>query len=169
MPMTPFFLHCHETAVRETRSVVVPPHHETLPPGKLVFTELYCDERKCDCRRVLLRVHPDGDISQMLAHINFGWESADFYRRWSKTDGEMAEEMAGASLEFLAPQSRYADTLLDYAREELLSDDDYVERLKLHYFEFKAATEKKAGNLFASRKRPGKGRIRRAKGRDRRS
>ena len=84
-------------------------------------------------------VRPMQDSGRCLATINFGWETPAFYRKWSKDlDSEIADSMAGPTLEYFAPQSRYADAFLDFAIDQLFSDPAYVERLKRHYAEFKA-------------------------------
>jgi hypothetical protein len=136
MPMVAFYSRCLETAQRETRGVTLAPNPD-LPEGQFIFTELYCDDPECECRRVIFLVQPRGDLSTVLATLNFGWESAAFYAAWSH-DEEMAAEMAGLTVEPFGRQTEYANAFFDLAEEILIGDAAYVERLKRHYAEFRA-------------------------------
>jgi hypothetical protein len=63
--------------------------------------------------------------------VGFGWETAEFYRGWiGSTDG--ADEMVGASLEALGPQSKYSEAVLALCKYAL-QDQEYLERIKRHY------------------------------------
>ena len=55
MPMIPFHSLAGERAFDEMRVISVM-KEGTLPPGNYGFTELYCDEDDCDCRRVIFQV-----------------------------------------------------------------------------------------------------------------
>jgi len=166
MPMSPFFQRCLETAMAETRTVTFLDDRYGIPPGEMVFDEFYCDEFGCDCRRVLLRARVSHDFDHSLASVSYGWERPEFYQAWSKAlEPAEASGMAGASLELLAPQSRYAESILDYAEEHLFGDPLYVARLQRHYAQFKATLRRspKGGTGFDWRRRarPGGGRKRR--------
>src|SRR6185295_18051775 len=72
-----------ELAQREVRCVHVGPaadSHEDdpLPPDEYVYVELYCDDLKCDCRRVLLQMISKTKPDEALAWITFGWEKERF-------------------------------------------------------------------------------------------
>ncbi|MEW6071060.1 MAG: hypothetical protein AB1726_00505 [Planctomycetota bacterium] len=57
MPYVSFHEYFPELARRETRTVTLMGSSSfELPPGKYALVELYCDERRCDCRRVFLYV-----------------------------------------------------------------------------------------------------------------
>ncbi len=135
--MTPFYTRLPELAARETRSVHVLVPGGPLPIGEYGFIEHYCEEDDCDCRRVLLQVTTPLAPHVVLATINFGWESAEFYTRWMHGDEEAGREITAASLDPLNPQSEYAEHLLHLFQERLMTDADYVARLARHYQLFK--------------------------------
>jgi len=75
---------------------------------------------------------------QIIATINYGWEEPEFYVTWMGSEAE-EDEMTGATLEPLLPQSRHSSFFLRFFGEMILRDPAYVERLKRHYAMFKAA------------------------------
>jgi hypothetical protein len=142
MPMTPFMDRFPEVGPAETRSVKVTgdPH---LPDGEYGFFEFYCNEPGCDCRRVTIWVlRPETGWRKVWATISYGWESPDFYRKWSP--GQDPHEMQGASLDTLNAQSQYSSALLDLFQTVLISPG-YVERLKRHYQMFRASVDQAGG------------------------
>jgi hypothetical protein len=141
--MIPFHSRFLEVAARETRSLHVLSGGGKLPFGEYTLLECYCDDPGCDCRRVLVQVVPAGRPNEVLAVINYGWESAAFYTRWMHGDANAGREITAASLDPLHPQSAYADCLLDLFRDVVAADRDYVARLARHY------------ELFKSTQRPG--------------
>jgi hypothetical protein len=143
MPMTLFMERFPEVGARETRSAKVAQRHD-LPDGEYGFLEFYCDEPGCDCRRVTISVlRPETGWSKIWATISYGWESADFYRKWSKA-GSDPIEMQGPGLDPLNAQSQFSPALLDLFRF-LLESTEYVERLKRHYRMFRDAVERVDG------------------------
>jgi hypothetical protein len=88
-------------------------------------------------------LRPESGWRKVLATIGYGWESPDFYRRWSQS-GSDPVEMAGPSLDPLNPQTQYSPALLDLFRF-LLESAEYVERLKRHYRMFRDSVEKENG------------------------
>jgi len=140
MPMTPFMEKFPELGARETRSVTVTDQPD-LPDGEYGFTELYCNEPGCDCRRVTIIVlRPETGWSKTWATIGYGWESLDFYREWGGAHSDPIE-MQGPCLDSLNVQTKYSSALLDLFRV-LLQSPDYVERLKRHYQMFRESVEK---------------------------
>jgi len=147
MPMTLFMERFREVGARETRSAKITEPGD-LPVGEYGFLEYYCDEPGCDCRRVTIRVlRPETGWSKILATISYGWESADFYRKWSVA-GSDPIEMQGPDLDRLNPQTQYSSGLLDLFRF-LLESTEYVDRLKRHYRMFRESVEK--GSLESKR------------------
>ena len=143
MPLTPFYSRFRELAFREMRTVTL--HgHETIPDGHYGFLEFYCNERGCDCRRVLFHVIRSDSADLVWASVNFGWESPDFYRRWMHGDASDAEEMAGATLDPLNPQTEHAPALLALFQEVCAADPAYVRRLETHYRMFKEEVRKES-------------------------
>jgi hypothetical protein len=126
-----------ELAARETRTLRVLSPGGPLPPGEYGYLEHFCEQPECDCRRVLLRVTSAQPPHTVLATINYGGESADFYTRWMHGDVQAGSEITAASLDPLHPQSKYADHLLDFFQKEMITDPAYVARLARHCEMFK--------------------------------
>jgi hypothetical protein len=128
-----------EVGARETRSVTVTDGPD-LPQGEFAFLEFYCNERGCDCRRVLIEVlRPETGWSQIWATIGYGWESLDFYRKWGGA-GSDPLEMKGPYLDPLNPPTPYSAALLNLFRF-LLQSPDYVQRFQRHYQMFRDSVE----------------------------
>jgi hypothetical protein len=138
MGMSAFGSRFPEIAALETRSIRVLQGSE-LPNGHYGFIELYCDEVDCDCRRTVIQVVSEATGPKVWATINFGWESEEFYAEWMGSTGP-TPDFAGASLDPLNRQSKYADILLDYFINAV-ADDVYIERLKRHYALFKSSVQ----------------------------
>jgi hypothetical protein len=136
--MTAFHIYFPETARRETRSVTMRGDRRLLD-GEYGFLELYCDEQGCDCRRVLFYVVSSTAVHEILATINYGWETRRCYERWMG-NRESARWCRGASLEPFGTQTEYSAALLRLF-ETVVVDKEYVERLKRHYAMFKDAVE----------------------------
>jgi hypothetical protein len=137
--MAPFFSRFPELAARETRTVKLLEPFAGLPAGEYGFLELYCNEPTCDCRRVLFQVCRADRPNKVLATINYGWESEDFYAQWLHGDRESARELATADLDPLNTQTKLSPALLELFRQILLQDRAYIDRLRGHYRMFKRA------------------------------
>ena len=137
--MSPFYERFAEVAARETRVVRLPQPDAGLPAGGYAFAELYCTDPDCDCRRVLIQVWPEKPPGDILATINYGWESVEFYTRWLRGDEESGREIVAAELDPLNAQSRLSQGLLLLFRHVVANDPAYVQRLARHYDMFKAA------------------------------
>ena len=132
-----------DVAVRETHTLTIF-DEPGLPPGDYVFTEAYCNEPGCDCRRVFFNVIY-GDTGQVLATIAYGWESEEYYAKWlGSDDPAVIFSLKGPALNTWSPQSELAHELLAQM-PLLLSDPQYVARFKRHYQMFKAAVNQEAG------------------------
>jgi hypothetical protein len=119
-----------EVASTETRSAIIRKSLR-LPDGNYGFFESYCDDARCDCRRVLINVYRSDSSSKIWAVINYGWESVAFYRKWVRSN-ELAQKAKGPILDPLYPQSEYAPALLDLFTT-FIQDDEYLQKLKHHY------------------------------------
>jgi hypothetical protein len=151
MPMRPFIERFPDLGARETRSVTVT-DQPGLPNGEYGFLELYCDEPGCDCRRVTIVVlRPETGWGTTWATIGYGWESPDFYRKWSKA-GSDPIEMKGPALDSFNAQTSFAPALLKMFRS-LIQSPDYVERLKRHYQMFRGPVESETKRVENRRKR----------------
>lgn len=131
--MIPFASRFPDLAGRETRVVSLLQPGPGLRRGNYGFLELYCNDPACDCRRVLLEVIEQAQPQAILATINFGWESVEFYTRWLHGDAQGARETKEASLDPLNAQSDLAPHILRLFRELLMPDAAYVARLRRHY------------------------------------
>ena len=152
MPMVPFFSKVGQRAFKEMHTLVVM-KAKGLPPGPYGLLEFYCDEVDCDCRRVLFHVIRPDTGEKVWATINFGWETPEYYRTWSR-DGEMANEMAAASLEPLEPQTKYSTELLALFVDYVQPNAAYVESLKKHYAEMKRLCRKGSRHVLPSADQP---------------
>ena len=66
--------------------------------------------------------------------VAWGWEEVDFYAKWMRfATPEDAIEMKGPVLNLGSPQTQLSEGILELAREVLLKDPEYVERIKRHY------------------------------------
>lgn len=142
MPMTPFMERFKELGASETRSLTIT-GRDDLPDGEYGFIELYCNEPDCDCRRVMVAVLRPETGWKFWATINYGWESVEFYQKWSGAPAQDRFLWQGPFLDPLAEQTQYSPVLLDLFKF-LLESPDYVQRLKNHYQLFRAAVEEES-------------------------
>jgi hypothetical protein len=151
MPYVSFHEYFPEIAKRETRSITILKGSSSgLPAGEYGFLEMYCDERKCDCRRVFFCV-VSSPKKEPLAVIAYGWEGPEFYAEWmGDDDPETIEELKGPSLNMGSPQSSLAPAILKLVENVLLKDKSYVERIKTHYRMFRDRIDRK---LLSKRRR----------------
>lgn len=138
----PFALHFPDIAWEETRDLFIVKQPGSKVYGGYGLIELYCKDPKCDCRRVMFDVISE-EGHRSVAIINFGWESKAFYRKWYSLKNEKdIEEMKGPSLNPASARSMEAQELLRYVKEYVLTDANYVDRLKRHYKMFKDKVKK---------------------------
>lgn len=133
--MIPLGARLPDLAERETRTAHVR-GKPSLPDGDYGFIELFCDDPKCDCRRAIIWVVCPRLGRDILATLNYGWESLDFYARWVG-DRKLADGMAGVTLEPFGRQSKHASELKRLF-EYVLEDPEYAARIQRHYQAFKA-------------------------------
>ena len=135
MPFESLHYKYPQLAAAETRAIILPsPDNEFgLPPGSYLFMEMFCNEKDCDCRRVMFSVFADNQKEQ-LACLGYGWESESFYKKWMRTtDKAMARKLMKSSLVEMAPQSIYAGKILRMFNRCLLPQTSYLARVKEHY------------------------------------
>jgi len=144
MPYAFFHEHFPEIAERETRSITVQENSALgLPPGEYGFLDMYCNERKCDCRRVFLYV-VSPTKKEPVAVIAYGWESRKFYARWmGDDDPEIIKALQGPILNMGSPQSSSAPAILKIVKDIILQDSAYIERIKTHYRMFRDKVDRK--------------------------
>jgi hypothetical protein len=112
----------------------------TLPKGMYSFFDSHCEERKCDCRRIVVSVI--NEKGKDLAHIAFGFDHD-------------AEE-AGPYLEPFVPQSRHAELLLEIFTDLVNTEPDFLEHLYGHY---RQVREKIDGKKYKGRPFPKPGSV----------
>ena len=112
LPMQSFVNFFPEIAEKETRVMhVFRRSKETpLPPDEYVFAEYYCDEKGCDCRRVMICVQAM-KARRIMATISLGFDSMD--------------PDAGPFLDDLNSQSSHSNLFLNYLKK-LVSHFIYV-------------------------------------------
>jgi hypothetical protein len=144
MPYTSLFSEFPDIAERETRNITLTQACHSLPANTYTFVELYCDERGCDCRRVLLNVVSPSS-NKILAVIAYGWESRDYYIKWMGDDDSLViDSLMGPTLNMMSPQTALAMPLLSLFRELLLADPPYMQRIMRHYDMFRQKVEHSA-------------------------
>jgi hypothetical protein len=142
MPYEPFIERFGELAWKETRSLRFF-KDPRLAGDEFGFIELYCNDENCDCRRVMFDVVSKNQ-QKSVAVIAYGWESREFYARWYREDDpEIIEQMQGPILNPGSHQSELALALLEKVRDVLLTDPEYIVRLKRHYQMFKEKVDPK--------------------------
>ena len=138
MMMEQFYNRFPDIAEKETRGITIMSEEEGLPKGEYFFLESYCNDPKCDCRRVFINVLYKDKI---LATIGYGWEEVKFYEQWMG-DPDLAPNMKGPILELTGQHTQYSETLLELFNKVILKDNKYINRLKMHYKMFKKNSSK---------------------------
>ncbi len=126
-------------AERETRVIHLSgPHPFTgVPAGEYGLLEAFCNEKGCDCRRVMWMVS-SGRTNETVAVVAYGWGSPSFYRNWyGGDDPYIVQEMRGPILNLASPQGPYAPAILDMLTRIILTDKQYIARVKRHYTQFR--------------------------------
>jgi hypothetical protein len=158
-----FMQHFPEIAERETRTVTLLQRLPSgLAPGEYSLLEMFCDEPRCDCRRVMFCVF-SSRTKEVEATVAFGWESRDFYVKWMGDDDPLViDDLRGPVLNLGSPQSRQAPAILELIETVVLRDRDYIERVKRHYALFREKIDgKHTSTKRAIRRRKKKPRARR--------
>lgn len=114
--------------VQETRSAEVLPG-QALPAGQYGFIEFYCEDRNCDCRRVILSVLRPQTGQKIWATIGYGWEPAEFYDKWNHGSAGDFGDLKGPYLDPFNPQSEYSEEILEVFRT-VLESPGYERRLE---------------------------------------
>ena len=142
MPYVSFWEYFPKIAEKQTRVITLLKKSKSgLPAGEYAFTEMYCNEKGCDCRRVFFYVAYER--KDIVAVIAYGWEPAEFYAQWMRDDSpDVIEELKGPSLNLASPQSQYAPAVLELLKETVLCDEKYIERIKEHYRMFREKIDK---------------------------
>lgn len=131
--MQSFYSLFPEIAEKETRCLLVCGEQEGLPNGEYFFIESFCNDKKCDCRRVFINVLYKENI---VATIGYGWENIEFYEKWLG-EKALAKDAKGPILELTGKHTNYSESLLRLFKKSLLMDRTFLRRLGNHYTLFK--------------------------------
>lgn len=133
MPFVPLGEMYPEIAPYETRSIKIIDDNELVPKGDYGYIEMFCDEPNCNCRRTIIRVM--NDKGESMALIGFGWGTKAQYRKWfgSPMPNSMYKGMRGPCHHDGTMPSKYAEYFLDFFKNILMKDKNYIERIKKHY------------------------------------
>jgi hypothetical protein len=116
-----------------------------FPPGTYIFTEFFCPDLTCDCRRVLIKVlhAPEReDRPQEIATISYCWhDSPD--ASWQKIIGDSSNPI----LDPFHRQAGYAEKLMEFWHDMLGRDQKYAERLQRHYAELRRMHGRQGSDL----------------------
>ena len=143
MPYQAFHNFFPQVAKKETRVITIfDQYTDKVPAGEYSFVELFCNERDCDCRRVFFAVFASNGNEQ-VAVIAYGWESYEFYVKWSHEDSpDLIHNLQGPVLNLGSPQSDISENILEMFKMHLMQDDYYMERVKKHYKMFRSKVDK---------------------------
>ncbi|MFO8056066.1 MAG: hypothetical protein R6V10_02070 [bacterium] len=137
MPFVMFNEYFPETGAQETRNLIILEESKGLPADTYTLFEMYCNEPGCDCRRVLFYV-VSSSRNKMVGVVGWGWEDAEFYKRWMKDDDpEIIRGLMGPALNPGSPQSDLGPAVVELIKDIALQDEEYVERIKNHYRMFR--------------------------------
>lgn len=129
----PFYTYFPEIAGKETKVVqILKSRIDTPPIGAYAIVESFCDDRKCDCRKIMFNVIAINQPGKILATIGFGWESIGFYTAWVDGDLELAKQMVGTYLEPLCIQSEYSEYFCSLIAD-MVKDESFRSRVICHY------------------------------------
>jgi len=83
--------------------------------------------------------------NEIVAVIAYGWENSKFYADWlTDKDPRDIANLKGPILNRMSYQSELSPALLERMKH-ILTDKDYIERIKKHYWMFKDLIEKESG------------------------
>ncbi len=102
---------------------------------------MYCSDPGCDCRKTMIQVmHND----RLVSIINYGWESAAFYKKWmgSSVEDKSFPAMNGASIDITSPNLVNGEGVLGLFNA--LLNDMWIAKFKRHYKEVKGAVSNKS-------------------------
>jgi len=137
MPFRPLIHFYPDLALEEMRSFILTDGDFGVPAGNYDLFENYCDEKGCDCRKVMINIITTaGGQPKIWATIGHGWENPSYYFQNFSDDVGLARAMSGSYLEQMCEQSKYSPAFLEIWKD-MIKDENYAERLKAHYKKFK--------------------------------
>jgi hypothetical protein len=116
-----------EVATRERRAIQIVDRRER-PTGTWLFREFYCNQPRCDCRRVVIMVE-HVETQQIVASISYAFERSP--RR----------DKPQTFLDPLYPQSELSSEVLALFTDMIARDHAYRQSLMNHYVLWKQAVD----------------------------
>jgi hypothetical protein len=110
-----------------TLTLALPKKSGKIPKGSYSFTESYCTDPGCDCRKVLIQAL--NEKNKPKAVINFGFDQDSPF--------------GGPYLDMSSDQSPYAADLATFFADSLNQDPDLLDRLYRHYRQVREKVEGK--------------------------
>ena len=113
----------------EVRTVVIS-DDPLLPDGEYSFLDLYCTDKKCDCRKAMFHVLHNG---KLVSVVNYGWENEAYYRKWLRCDRDdsMPQEMVGVKVDLMSPDLVSSDGIEALIRH--LMSKEWQAKIKRYY------------------------------------
>lgn len=136
MGFVPLYEKLPEAAMVETRSITVMDEMYGVPMGEYALVEAFCNDKDCDCRRVMFNVVTP-ENQKTVAVIAYGWGTEKFYEKWfGEKNRNIIKTMQEPILNAMSEQGPYAKKLLELVKA-VLKDESYVNRIKRHYKMFR--------------------------------
>jgi hypothetical protein len=135
-----FYSKFPKIAEKETRVLTLFEPQYGVPKGKYALIDSYCDDGDCDCRKVMVNFVDADNPNIVFATVGYGWESEKFYTEWMFGDKKEGKHLAGSYLELGGRQSKYSLAFLEFWKNFVIQDKEYVNRLKKHYIMWKKIT-----------------------------
>lgn len=112
---------------------------------KYLIIESYCSLPKCDCRRVMIDV-VDSAAKQSKATLHYGWESLEYYEKF--TGGkEEAGEIFGLRFAPFSLTGEEAEDIFGKVATLIRNNPKFNETFKRHYSQFKKSLNKPYNNV----------------------
>lgn len=137
MEFVPFSEYFPNIARKETYTWIVPDDSKGIPKGEYLFTEHYCSDKYCDCRKVRLKVVSGHEQSSILATINYGWRPLPYFQKRTYGNKNTAAKIRGIYLEPINIQSKHGPLILEQLKTLLANNQLFFDRINRHYHLFK--------------------------------
>jgi len=129
MYLTNFGFKYPDLAKEETRVVTILSDDEEIQKWEYHIQEMYCTDKKCDCRKVNFNIiWPNNEIY----YLDYGFESFQYYMEWWIWDKKLAKELSWLSVNTYTWNALESKKMFD-TMKWVLQDKIYIDRLKKHY------------------------------------
>lgn len=144
MAFSPFFNKFPKLNSSEFRNIFILNNesYKPIPKGNYAFLELFCEDKNCDCRNVMIYVISE-EANKPWAILRYGWESKKFYKEWCGADNELAQNFPGVFIDMFSPYNDISKNFLKIYTDLIKKDRQYAKRIEKHYQMFKEKIENK--------------------------